>query len=110
MPRRLRQTTWFGAGPSRELDSTSLLIRCFSESPLPWVPQQVLWRPVSLGLSKRPKTGGAASTTFATLPQRDEKSRKVLEAMRADESRHGAQALADEDRNFQVGQACHGGL
>ena len=30
-----------------------------------------------------------------TLPQHDEKSRKVLEAMRADESRHGAQALVD---------------
>jgi ubiquinone biosynthesis monooxygenase Coq7 len=30
-----------------------------------------------------------------TLPEQDTKSRKVLEAMRADESRHGAQALAD---------------
>ena len=35
-----------------------------------------------------------------TLPQRDEKSRKVLEAMRADESRHGAKALADGGQEF----------
>ena len=35
-----------------------------------------------------------------TLPQHDEKSRKVLEAMRADESRHGAKALADGGQEF----------
>lgn len=35
-----------------------------------------------------------------TLPEQDEKSRKVLEAMRADESRHGAQALADGGEEF----------
>ena len=35
-----------------------------------------------------------------TLPEQDEKSRRVLEAMRADESRHGAQALADGGEEF----------
>ena len=35
-----------------------------------------------------------------TLPEQDEKSRRVLEAMRADESRHGAQALADGGDEF----------
>ena len=38
-----------------------------------------------------------------TLPERDTKSRKVLETMRADESRHGAEALARAGPNFP----CH---
>ena len=35
-----------------------------------------------------------------TLPEQDAKSRRILEAMRADESRHGAQALADGGEEF----------
>ena len=45
-----------------------------------------------------------------TLPEQDTKSRKVLEAMRADESRHGAQALADggEELPLPVKQVMRG--
>ena len=35
-----------------------------------------------------------------TLPEQDDKCFKVLEAMRADESRHGAQALAEGGEEF----------
>ena len=45
-----------------------------------------------------------------TLPEQDTKSRKILEAMRADESRHGAQALADggEELSQPVKQVMRG--
>ena len=35
-----------------------------------------------------------------TLPEQDTKSRKVLETMRADETRHGAEALARGGAEF----------
>lgn len=38
-----------------------------------------------------------------TLPEQDEKSRKILQAMRADESRHGAQALEQGGAEFPKG-------